>query len=94
MKGIIIAAEKYDKFEPVNLGSGMEISIKDLIELICRLMNFKGEIRWDTSKPDGQLRRMLDTSRAQKEFGFVAKTNFEEGLTKTIEWYKTKFNQT
>lgn len=88
--GIVRAAEKYDKPEPVNLGSGMEISIKDLIGLICRLMNFNGEIRWDASKPDGQPRRMLDVSRAEKEFGFRAKTDFEEGLKKTIEWYLKK----
>ena len=65
----------------------MEISIKDLVELIAELMDFKGEIRWDSSKPDGQPRRMLDVSRAEKEFGFKAKTSFEEGLKKTIEWY-------
>ncbi|MBI3589616.1 MAG: GDP-L-fucose synthase [Candidatus Liptonbacteria bacterium] len=87
VQGIILASEKYDKPEPVNLGAGMEISIKNLLELICRLMDFKGEIRWDTSKPDGQPRRMLDTSRAEKEFGFKARTNFESGLLKTIEWY-------
>jgi len=86
-EGIILATEKYDKPEPVNLGSGMEISIKDLAELICKLMNFKGEIRWDASKPDGQPRRRLDTSKAKKEFGFVAKINFEEGLKRTIQWY-------
>jgi len=87
-EGIVLAAEKYDKPEPVNLGSGMEISIKDLVELICRLMDFKGEVRWDHSKPDGQPRRLLDVSRAQKEFGFQAKTSFEEGLQKTIQYYK------
>jgi len=87
-EGIILATERYDKPEPVNLGSGMEISIKDLAELICKLMDFKGEIRWDTSKPDGQPRRRLDTSKAQKEFGFKAKTDFIEGLRKTIQWYK------
>ncbi len=86
-EGVVLAAEKYDKSEPVNLGSGMEISVKELTELICRLMDFKGEIRWDILKPDGQPRRMLDVSRAEKEFGFRAKTNFEEGLKKTIEWY-------
>ena len=86
-EGIILATEKYDKSEPVNLGSGMEISIKDLIEMICRLMDFDGEIRWNTSKPDGQPRRRLDTSRAEKEFGFRAKTDFEEGLKNTINWY-------
>jgi GDP-L-fucose synthase len=87
-EGIILATERYDKPEPVNLGSGMEISIKDLAELICKLMDFKGEIRWDASKPDGQPRRHLDTSKAQKEFGFKAKTDFIEGLRKTIQWYE------
>jgi GDP-L-fucose synthase len=87
-EGIILAAEKYDKPEPVNLGSGKEISIKDLVELICRLMNFKGDVRWDASKPDGQPKRCLDISRAKKEFGFEAKIGFEEGLKKTINWYK------
>ena len=91
-EGIIMAAEKYSKPEPLNLGTDFEISIKDLVNLICKLMDFKGEIRWDTSKPDGQPRRMLDVTRAKQEFGFVAKTNFEEGLKKTIEWYKMKFN--
>lgn len=86
-EGIVLATEKYEKSDPVNIGSGMEISIKDLMDTICQLMDFKGEIRWDTTKPDGQPRRMLDTSRAEKEFGFKAKTNFEEGLKKTIDWY-------
>jgi len=86
-EGIILATEKYNKSEPVNLGSGMEISIKELVKLICKLMDFKGEIRWDTSKPDGQPRRCLDVLKAEKEFGFKAKTNFEEGLKKTIQWY-------
>ena len=89
-EGIILAAERYDKPEPVNIGSGMEITIKELITLICRLMNFKGEIRWDATKPDGQPRRTLDTSRAEKEFGFRAKTSFEEGLKKTIKWYRAQ----
>jgi GDP-L-fucose synthase len=93
VEGIILATEKYDKPEPVNLGSGMEISIKDLVQLICKLMNFKGEIRWDISKPDGQPRRRLDTSKAKKEFGFEAKTNFEEGLKKTIQWYEENLPQ-
>ena len=87
-EGIILATEKYDKPEPVNLGSGMEISIKDLAQLICKLMDFKGKIRWDVSKPDGQPRRRVDVSRAKKEFSFVAKTNLEEGLKKTIQWYE------
>ncbi len=82
-EGILLATEAYDKGDPVNLGSDMEISIKDLVKLICKLMNFQGEIRWDSSKPDGQPRRKLDISKAL-EFGFKAETNFEEGLKKTI----------
>lgn len=85
--GIVLATEKYDKPDPVNLGSGREIPIKDLALLICKLMDFKGEIRWDTSKIGGQHRRMLDISRAEKEFNFRANTNFEDGLKKTIDWY-------
>ncbi len=91
-EGIVLAAIKYDKPEPVNIGSGREISIKDLVGLICRLMNFDGEIRWDTTKPDGQLRRRLDVSLAKKEFGFLAKTDFETGLKKTIKWYLSNLN--
>ncbi len=86
-EAIVLAAEKYNKSDPVNLGSGMEISIKNLTEKICKFMNFDGEIRWDVSKPDGQLRRCLDVSKAEKEFGFKAKTDFDAGLKKTIEWY-------
>jgi GDP-L-fucose synthase len=86
-EAIVMAAEKYNKPEPVNIGSGMEISIKDLVILIAELMNFKGEIRWDPTKPDGQPRRMLDTSRAFQELGFKAKTSFEEGLKRTVEWF-------
>lgn len=86
-EGIVLAAEKHDKPDPVNLGSGMEISIKDLTEKICKFMDFDGEIRWDSSKPDGQLRRCLDVSKAEKEFGFKAKTDFDTGLKKTINWY-------
>jgi len=86
--GIILATEKYDKAGPVNLGVGFEISIKDLVGLIVKLIGFGGQIRWDTSKPDGQPRRCLDTSRAELEFGFKAKTPFEEGLKKTIEFYR------
>lgn len=84
---IVLAAEKFDGPEPVNLGAGMELTIKDLIGTICKLMGYGGEIHWDSSKPDGQPRRMLDVSRAEKFFGFRAKTGFEEGLRKTIEWY-------
>ncbi|MEK7149422.1 MAG: GDP-L-fucose synthase [Patescibacteria group bacterium] len=86
-EGIVLATEKYSGAEPVNLGSGMEISIKNLVVLVCKLMDYKGEIHWDSSKPDGQPRRMLDTSRAEKEFSFKAKTDFETGLKRTIEWY-------
>ncbi len=87
-RGIVMATQKYDKSDPVNLGSGMEITIKDLIETIVRLMKYKGKLVWDTSKPDGQPRRMLDTSRARKEFGFKAEVQFEQGLQQTIEWYE------
>lgn len=87
-EAIVLAAEKYNSSEPVNLGSGFEISIAELVGLIVRLTGFKGRISWDATKPDGQPRRTLDTSRAQKEFGFKAKTSFEEGLAKTIQWYK------
>ncbi len=86
-RGIVLATEKYNQSEPVNLGSGLEISIKDLVEKISRLMDFKGKIIWDKSKPDGQPRRCLDVSKAKKYFGFTAKTNFDEGLKKTISWY-------
>ncbi len=86
-EGIVSALEKYDTSDPVNLGSGMEISIKNLAELIARLTDYAGDIKWNAEKPDGQPRRMLDTTRAEKEFGFKAKTDFEEGLKKTIEWY-------
>ena len=86
-EGILKAAELYDKPEPVNLGAHREVSIKETVETICRLTGFKGRIRWDSSKPDGQPRRKLDVSRARKEFAFEAKTPFEEGLKKTIAWY-------
>jgi GDP-L-fucose synthase len=86
-EAIILAAERYNKPEPVNIGAGFEISIKNLVELIVKLTGFRGKIIWDSSKPDGQPRRMLDTSKAEKGFGFKAKTSFEEGLKKTIEWY-------
>jgi GDP-L-fucose synthase len=86
-EGIVLAAERYDRAEPVNLGVGREITIRELVELIIRLTGFRGEVRWDASKPDGQPRRALDTSRAQEELGFTAKTPFEEGLRRTIDWY-------
>jgi GDP-L-fucose synthase len=85
--GILMAAEKYDGSEPVNLGSGAEIRIKDLAEMIARLTKFEGELVWDTSKPNGQPRRALDTSRAENYFGFTARMSFEEGLRRTIDWY-------
>ncbi len=82
-----MAAEHYNGSEPVNLGVGREILIKDLVHLIADLTGFRGKIRFDPSKPDGQPRRCLDSSRAEREFGFKAKTSFEEGLKKTIDWY-------
>jgi GDP-L-fucose synthase len=87
-EAIVLAAERYDDLEPVNVGAGHEISIGELVALIAKLTGFSGRIVWDTSKPDGQPRRMLDTSRAATYFGFVAKTPFEEGLRRTIEWYR------
>jgi GDP-L-fucose synthase len=87
-EAILLATERYNGREPVNIGSGMEISIKDLAELICELVGFEGKIVWDKTKPDGQPKRCLDTSRAKKEFGFRATTDFHRGLKKTIEWYK------
>lgn len=86
--GIILAAENYNKEEPVNLGSGFEISIKDLVILICQLMGFEGEIRWDRTKPDGQPRRLFDSSKAEKEFGYRAKKDFVQGLKEVIAFYK------
>jgi GDP-L-fucose synthase len=86
-EGILLATEKYDKPDPVNLGAGFEISIKDLVDLIAKLTGFRGKIIWDSTKPDGQPRRMLDVTKAEKEFGFKARIKFEEGLRKTIEWY-------
>lgn len=87
-EGLFLAAQNYDKGDPVNLGSGMEITIRQLVETLCRLMGYTGEVRWDNTKPDGQPRRCLDVSRAEREFGFKAKTGFEEGLRRTIEWYR------
>jgi len=89
-RGILLAAEKYDKSEPVNLGAGFEISIKDLAEKIAVLTGFKGRLVWDASQPDGQPRRQLDTSRAEDEFGFRARIGFDEGLRQTIEWYRNQ----
>ncbi len=92
-EAIILATEKYNKSDPVNLGAGFEISIKDLVELIAKLTGFRGKIIWDISKPDGQPRRSLDTSKAEKEFEFKAKMDFEEGLKKTIDWYRKRIVQ-
>ena len=86
-EGITLATQKYNSSEPVNIGSSFEISIKDLTETIARLTGFNGAIRWDTTKPNGQPRRKLDTTRAREAFGFEAKTDFEEGLKRTIAWY-------
>jgi len=87
-EGILLATEYYNKSEPVNIGAGFEITIKELAEKIAELTGFTGEIRWDDSKPDGQPRRCLDTSRAKKLFGFEARTSFDEGLKKTVRWYR------
>jgi GDP-L-fucose synthase len=89
-EGIVLAAERNDGADPVNLGVGHEITIRELVELIVRLTRFEGEIRWDPSKPDGQPRRALDTSRARDWFGFAAKTSFEDGLQRTIESYEAR----
>jgi len=87
-EGIVMAAERYDGREPVNLGSGKEISIRDLVHLIARETSFTGDIVWDRTKPDGQPRRALDTSRAAEAFGFRARTDFVEGLRQTVTWYR------
>jgi GDP-L-fucose synthase len=87
-RGIVMAAQHYSDAEPVNLGTGYEISIRDLITLICDLMEFKGEIVWQTDQPNGQPRRCLDTNRAKEAFGFTAQVGFEEGLKNTIAWYR------
>jgi GDP-L-fucose synthase len=87
-EGILLATEKYDRPDPVNLGAGREITIKALTELVARLSGFNGKVLWDPSKPDGQPRRCLDTRKAQEYFGFTAKTPLEEGLQKTIAWYE------
>ncbi len=84
---VILATEKYNKSEPVNIGSSFEISIKDLANLVKDLTGFKGSIIWDATKPDGQPRRKLDTAKAETEFGFKSKTDFKTGLQKTIDWY-------
>ncbi|HJY79623.1 MAG TPA: GDP-L-fucose synthase [Candidatus Binatia bacterium] len=90
-EGILLAAERYNKPEPVNLGSGQEITIRDLVYLIAELSGFTGRVEWDSSQPDGQPRRCLDTAAAQREFGFVAQTTLRAGLKRTIEWYEKTF---
>ena len=87
-EAIVLAAERYDGEEPVNVGAGHEISIRDLVQLVAKLTGFSGRIVWDPSKPDRQPRRMLDTSRAERAFGFVARTSLDEGLRTTVEWYR------
>jgi GDP-L-fucose synthase len=87
-RAIVLATQRYNEAEPVNIGSGTEVSIKDLTELICDLCAFRGELRWDASKPDGQPRRCLDTTRAERAFGFRAETSFRNGLIETIHWYE------
>jgi GDP-L-fucose synthase len=86
-EGLLLAAERYNQSDPVNLGAGFEISIKELVDRIAKLAGFTGEIVWDTTKPDGQPRRCVDVSQAEKLFGFRARTSFEEGLQKTVAWY-------
>jgi len=92
-KAIVLAVERYDGADPVNIGAGFEISVKKLVELIAELSGFQGQILWDTSKPNGQPRRCLDTSRAWELFGFRAKTDFREGLLRTIQWYRKQRNK-
>jgi GDP-L-fucose synthase len=89
-QGIVLGAERYDGVDPVNLGVGHEITIRELVELIVRLTRFEGEIRWDATKPDGQPRRALDTSRAHERFGFKARVGFDDGLRRTIDWYERR----
>jgi len=87
-RAIVLATQHYEKPEPINVGAGRGISIRALAELISELSGFRGELRWDTSKPDGQPRRCLDVSKAEREFGFRARTDFRAGLFRTIEWYR------
>ena len=93
-RGIVPAAERYNKPDPVNVGAGREIKIRELVELIADLTGFLGEVRWDASKPDGQPKRCLTVNRAREEFGFEAEVDFREGLRRTIEWYKDHIDAT
>ncbi|MBF0208684.1 MAG: NAD-dependent epimerase/dehydratase family protein, partial [Oligoflexia bacterium] len=92
-RAIVMATERYEKGEPINIGAGFEISIKDLVTKLVTLMDFRGEIVWDKTKPNGQPRRMLDTTAATQEFGFKAETTFDEGLAKTIRWYEQEMTK-
>ena len=87
-RGIVLATQQYDHPDPVNLGAGFEITIKDLALKIKRMTGFAGELVWDTAKPDGQPRRCLDTTRAKERFGFSAEVGFDDGLQQTIDWYR------
>jgi GDP-L-fucose synthase len=89
-EGIVLAAERYNQSDPVNLGSAFEISIRDLVQTIARLTGFDGRVTWDTTKPNGQPRRKLDTSKAKAAFDFESRTTFEEGLRQTVEWYEAE----
>jgi GDP-L-fucose synthase len=89
-EGILLAAERYDDPEPVNLGSGVEVSIRDLVEKVRGLTGFEGQVRWDTTRPNGQPRRCLDVTRARERFGFSARTSLDEGLRRTIQWYRER----
>ena len=89
----MLGADRYNEPDPVNLGVGHEITIRELVSLIAGLTRFEGAIRWDSSKPDGQPRRSLDTSRAKERFGFTASTSFEEGLRETIDWYEQRHDR-
>jgi GDP-L-fucose synthase len=92
-EGILLAAERYNGPQPVNIGAGFEITIRDLVDKIVKLTGFKGQIRWDTSNPDGQPRRRLDVSRAKQLFGFEAQMTFDEGLKRTIDWFRKPATQ-
>ena len=89
-EAIVLAAERYDGADPVNVGAGFEIAIRDLAEKVAALTGFRGAIRWDTSRPNGQQRRRLDTSRARQMFGFEARTDFDQGLRETVSWWDAR----
>ncbi|GGA05037.1 GDP-L-fucose synthase [Okeania sp. KiyG1] len=92
-RGIVMATQFYNESEPINLGTNYEVKIRDLVELICDLMEFQGEIIWETDKPNGQPRRCLDTQKAKEKFGFIANVDFKQGLKNTIEWYRENADQ-